>query len=167
MPRHAPQAFDQLGFVVDDLDQSINHWLQLGVGPWTVFRDVQLQGNYQGRTVDVRMNVGLAYQGGLQIELIQTTSDGPSPYRNAQGMHHMAWVVDELESAVARLRERGLQPVFEAGNASTRVCYLENPSEPGVLFEVIEGAGLRQMIDHGIAEARDWNGEQPVRVIAV
>ncbi|ANY87564.1 MULTISPECIES: VOC family protein [Pseudomonas] len=166
MHHAAPQAFDQLGFVVQDLDQSINHWLQLGVGPWTVFRDVQLQGNYQGQAVEVRMNVGLAYQGGLQIELIHTTSDGPSPYRDAQGLHHMAWLVDELDSAVARLRGRGLRPVFEAGNATTRVCYLENPNEPGVLFEVIEGAGLRQMIDHGIAQARDWDGEQPVRVFA-
>ncbi|WP_332774457.1 VOC family protein [Pseudomonas sp. ESBL1] len=166
MHHPAPQAFDQLGFVVQDLDQSIDHWLQLGVGPWTVFRDVQLEGSYQGQAVEVRMNVGLAYQGGLQIELIHTTSDGPSPYRDARGLHHMAWLVDELDSAVANLRERGLQPVFEAGNATTRVCYLQNPNEPGVLFEVIEGADLRQMIDHGIAQARDWNGEQPVRVFA-
>ncbi|EKT4468773.1 VOC family protein [Pseudomonas putida] len=162
----ATQAFDQIGFVVDNLDQSIHHWLQhLGVGPWTVFRDIQLQGTYYGQPVQVSMNVGLAYRGDLQIELIQTTSQGPSPYRGVQGMHHMAWLVDDLDSAITGLRERGLQPVFEAGNAATRVCYLENPAEPGVLFEVIEGAGLRQMIDHGIAQARDWDGEQPIRVI--
>lgn len=41
MHHPAPQAFDQLGFVVPDLEQSIDHWLQLGVGPWTVFRIAQ------------------------------------------------------------------------------------------------------------------------------
>ncbi|MDM9593694.1 VOC family protein [Pseudomonas guariconensis] len=88
MHHPALQAFDQLGFVVQDLEQSIDHWLQLGVGLWTVFRDVQLQGNYQGQVVEVRMNVGLAYQGGLQIELIHTTSDGPSPYRHPRPAPH-------------------------------------------------------------------------------
>lgn len=166
MQHSPPNAFDQIGFVVDDLDQSIQHWLQhLGVGPWTLFRDIELQGHYRGQPVQVRMHVGLAYRGDLQIELIQPLGDSPSPYRDTRGMHHMAWVVSELDSAVAGLCQRGLQPVFEAGNATTRVCYLENPAEPGVLFEVIEGAGLRQMIDHGIAQARDWDGEQPIRVI--
>ncbi|WP_338640195.1 hypothetical protein [Burkholderia pyrrocinia] len=31
--------------------------------------------------------------------------------------------------------------------------------------EVIEGTGMRDMIAHGIAEARAWDGTDPVRII--
>ncbi|GAU03843.1 hypothetical protein BSLA_02r1034 [Burkholderia stabilis] len=37
--------------------------------------------------------------------------------------------------------------------------------DPGVRVEVIEGTGMRDMIAHGIAEARAWDGTDPVRII--
>lgn len=161
---------DQIGYLVADLDSSIEHWLDnVGVGPWTVFRDVSLEGRYLGQAVTVTMNVALAYQGETQIELIQATNDAPSPYRDAEGrrllgIHHTAWVVDDLDAAIARLTGDGLRVVFEAHNPATRVAYLANVREPGVLHEVIEGAGMREMIRQGIAVAKDWDGSQPVRV---
>ncbi|GAB2461181.1 VOC family protein [Comamonas humi] len=162
---------DQIGYLVDNLEAGVQRWQRhFGLGPWTVFRNVSMQGRYRGEPVTVTMDVGLAYQGSVQIELIQVTNASPSPYRDAQGralsgMHHMAWVVEDLEQTVARLQAGGLQVVFEASNAASKVAYLEDPAEPGVLYEVIHGAAMREMIRQGIAASRDWDGSNPVQEI--
>lgn len=162
---------DQIGYLVDNLDESIARWLDhLGVGPWTVFRDVSLEGRYRGQPGTVTMDVALAYQGNIQIELIKATNDTPSPYRDGAGapilgIHHIAWVVDDLDVAVARATTNGLKVSFEAENIATRVAYLEADDEPGILYEFIEGAGMREMIDGGIAATRDWDGSDAVRTI--
>ncbi|WP_241303708.1 VOC family protein [Burkholderia stabilis] len=164
---------DQLGYVVADLDTSIARWrARHDLGPWTVFRNVRLDGRHLGEPVTVTMDVGLAYRGDLQIELIHVTNDSRSPYRDAHGqplvgLHHVAWVVDDLDAALAQLTARGLRVVFEAHNPSTRVAYLDDADDPGVRVEIIEGAGMRDMIAHGIAEARTWDGANPVRIIDV
>lgn len=100
-------AFDQTGILVDDLDASIARWIaHSGVGPWTVFRNVRLDGSYHGEPTIVTIDVGLSYQGEMQIELIQVTNDAPSPYRGDDGrvllgLHHLARIVDDLDGAVA------------------------------------------------------------------
>ena len=163
----------QIGYLVESLEQSMERWRQhLGVGPWTLFRNVSLEGKYRGEPVRVMIDVGLAYQGDLQIELIQVTNDAKSPYRDAQGqpihgMHHVAWVVDDFDQTLAHLTATGLQTVFEASNPTTRVAYLENASEPGVLYEIIHGIGMRELIQQGIAAVRHWDGSDAVHIIDV
>ncbi|MBN3782371.1 VOC family protein [Burkholderia sp. Ac-20345] len=162
---------DQIGYVVADLDRSIARWRERhGVGPWTIFRNVRLDGHHLGEPATVTMDVGLAYRGDLQIELIHVTNDASSPYRDVHGqplvgLHHVAWVVDDLDAALAQLTARGLRVVFDARNPATRVAYLDDADDPGVRVEVIEGTGMRDMIAHGIAEARAWDGADPVRTI--
>ncbi|MCY1437355.1 hypothetical protein D9M71_535130 [compost metagenome] len=82
-------------------------------------------------------------------------------------MHHVAWVVDDFDQTLARLTATGLQMVFEASNPTTRVAYLENHAEPGVLYEVIHGIGMRALIEQGIAAAKHWDGTNPVHIIDV
>lgn len=162
---------DQIGFVVADLDQSIAARMRtLGLGPWTVFRGVTLDGRFRGQPTRVVIHVALAYQGDVQIELIQPVGDAPSPYCGAGGaplcgMHHMAWIVDDLDAAIADATARGLSPVFEASNPSTRVAYLEAEGDGGVLYEFIESAGMREMIATGVAAAQNWDGSDPVTTI--
>ena len=162
---------DQIGFVVADLDHSIAVRTHMaGLGPWTVFRGVTLDGLFRGQPVRVAIDVALAYQGDIQIELIQPVGASPSPYRDANGTplcgaHHLAWIVDDLDAAVAGATARGLSVVFEASNPSTRVAYLEAEGDAGVLYEFIEGAGMREMAAAGIAAARVWNGSDPVTTI--
>ncbi|WP_156839610.1 VOC family protein [Novosphingobium aquimarinum] len=165
------QAIDQIGFLVDDLDAAIARWIrQFGVGPWTVFRNVVLDGHYRGAPTRVGMDVALGYQGDMQIELIAVTDEAASPYRAAdgrrlRGLHHIAHIVDDLDLAVRDAQARGLVVVFTASNPSTRVAYLSTPDEPETLFEFIQGEGMREMWEAGVAEARAWDGQEPVRTI--
>jgi methylmalonyl-CoA/ethylmalonyl-CoA epimerase len=161
---------DQIGYVVVDLDAAVARWTErTGLGPWTVFRNSRLEGRYRGSSTTVVMDVALAYQGGIQIELIGVRSSTPSPYahegRPLAGVHHIAWVVDDLDRSVAAAEARGLAVAFTAGNAAVRVAYLESPGEEGVLYELIEGAGMREMIAAGIAASAQWDGRNPVTEI--
>lgn len=167
---HALGPVDQIGYVVADLDTAVARWTQrMGLGPWTVFRNTRLDGEYRGSPTVVTMDVALAYQGGIQIELIDVRSDTPSPYahdgRLLTGVHHIAWVVDDLDRSVAAAEARGLVVAFTAGNEAVRVAYLENPGEEGVRYELIEGAGMREMIAAGIAASAHFDGHNPITEI--
>lgn len=169
MGRHGP--IGQIGLIVEDIDASIQGWIdRMGVGPWTLFRNVTLAGTCRGADTVVTMDVALGYQGETQIELIMPTNDQPSPYRDdggalLLGLHHLAWVVDDLDAAVFDAAADGLRPVFAASSPGTRVAYLSG-GVPGMpLFEFIESPSTRALIAAGIAGSREWNGENPVHVI--
>jgi len=162
----------QVAWIVADLEASVANWQRVsGVGPWTCFMNVAMRGRLRSEAVTVRMHVALGYQDDMEIELIQPLGDGPSPYRSAAGvpligMHHVAWFCDDVAADVARAQARGLHPCFEAANEVTRVAYLEDPREPGLLLEFIEmNAVMRAGFEARLAAARAWTGSAPIQVI--
>ncbi|WP_238475198.1 VOC family protein [Sphingomonas cavernae] len=164
----------QIAWLTEDLDGAIAQWCELaGVGPWTVYRNVRMDGDYRGSATSVRIDVGLAYQGEIQIELIAPHGAGPSPYHDAAGrvrtgMHHIAWLVADVASATEAAIAGGFAPVFRAedGSGATRVAYLEAPENPAMLLELIEATPpIREGFETGIAAARAWDGSDPVTVI--
>jgi catechol 2,3-dioxygenase-like lactoylglutathione lyase family enzyme len=155
---------DQLGMVTGDLDRAVKTWTEVfGVGPWQLYRNVVLDGVYLGQPVSVTIDVALGYRGREQIEFIEVQSTGPCPYLDAQGhamagLHHVAWIVDDLDGEARELEASGLVPVFVASNPAVRVIYFTDPAQPGILFELITGAGSRAQHDAGVAQAAAWDG---------
>jgi hypothetical protein len=162
----------QIAYIVEHLDASIQQWITLaGVGPWTVFKNTTMNGDCRGAATTVKMNVGLSYQDGMQIELIEVTSKTPSPYQDATGkplvgMHHIAWHSKNLDEDVAQAQGRGLRTAFVASNGMVRVAYLESPQAPGMLLEFIEAVPV--VLDgfaSGVKASQEWDGvSQPVQV---
>ena len=167
-----PGPIKQIAYVVEDLDHSIRQWIALaGVGPWTVFRNTTMQGECRGAATQVKLHVGLSYQDGMQIEMIQVVSQNPSPYQNADGkplvgMHHIAWHSSDLDGDVAAAKARGLSTAFSASNGVVRVAYVESVESPGMLLELIEAApAVLQGFAAGVQASRDWDGvSNPVQV---
>lgn len=159
----------QVGYVVEDLDAAIQHWVDTaGIGPWTVIRGVTLPGNYRGQDTTVTMQVGMGYSGDLQIELMQITSDTPSPYAADDGTplvgpHHIAWLTDDLDQTLEEAKSKGLEVLFSAETVGTRVAYMHSPSQPGPIFEYIQTDGMRELIKYGIEQSRNWDGADPIR----
>jgi len=159
----------QIAYIVEDLDAAIRHWIAFaGIGPWTVYKNTSMRGHCRGADTTVKMNVGLSYQDEVQIELIQVTSRTPSPYQDASGrsligMHHIAWLSQDIDGDVARARQRGLVPAFEASNGVVRVAYMESAAEPGLLLEFIEAAPVvLESFASGIKAAQEWDGGKAV-----
>ena len=103
----------QNAYVVNDMDEAIDRFTQLGYGPWLVNRNIQLpQVLYRGEEAELDITVGFTQGGDVQIELIQQNNDGPSCYRDVyapgeQGFHHTAMFVPDYEGAIKAYEDAG------------------------------------------------------------
>ena len=142
------QRMDHVGIIVDDLAAAIEFFVALGLelqgqfsvdGPW-VDRIVGLEG--------VRNDAAMLQtpDGNGRLELIRFHSppaegdDGHAP-ANARGIRHIAFVVEDIEAAVAGLRARGTELVGELVRYedSYWLCYVRGPE--GIIVELAEKIG--------------------------
>jgi methylmalonyl-CoA epimerase len=86
--------------------------------------------------------------GDLEIELMQPTGSG-TPVgryleRRGEGIHHLAYRVDDVASALERARSAGLETVDqvprEGGDGRTLIAFLHPKSTLGVLTELEQDA---------------------------
>jgi catechol 2,3-dioxygenase-like lactoylglutathione lyase family enzyme len=159
----------QIAYLVEALDASLERWSRYsGVGPWTVYKNVVLIGHFRGRQTSVTIDVGLSYQDDLQIEIIRVSSRTPSPYQDSAGrtllgMHHIAWMTDDLDRDIVKAGSRGMVLAFSAANPASRVAYFESADEPGILFEFIEVTPpILQGFAQGVAASRAWDGRDHI-----
>ncbi len=110
-----------------------------------LFRDA-LGGEYvMGGDVDGRWRwVQFAYADGHRVELLEPLGEGfLSRFleRRGEGLHHIAYEVEDLEAALRTLKEAGVQLIDEAprrGSAGTRVAFVHPRGNRGVLTELVE-----------------------------
>ena len=164
----------QLGYVVQDLGRAVGTWTaQLGVGPWTIIRNITLKSVYRGAPSEPLIDIALGYRGELQIELIEQRNDAPSPYRpyierGHYGLHHTAFLSERIDADVSRAESAGLQVVCDIRMPmGGRYVYLQSPDLGSQLYvELLEATPmLRQMFAEGIAAATTWDGSGEPAVI--
>ena len=162
----------QLGFVVPDLEQAMEHWSgAMGVGPFFVMQHIKFaEMFYKGKPTTFDMSVGLAQWGAVQIELIQQFDDVPSIYsefpgRERGGLQHLGVMTRSVADDLARLRGRGIEPVQWGSTANgIRFAYVSTDQHPGAMIELIEhGPAIDGFFGMVRDAARNWDGSQPVR----
>ena len=162
----------QWGFLVKDIEAAMKSWVEhFGVGPWWGYRNVRLQSEFRGAHTEVHMHVGLAYQNGVQIELIQQLNDVVSPYRffydtaNAQTLHQLSYIVPDLDGALARAATAGLCEHGVMRNDFARYVYLDHPAINGLVVELMQsGPDYMASFAACAAEAAAWDGSRPYRL---
>lgn len=168
-----PQPVRQLGFVVENLDAGIAAWsARLGLGPWTVFRNIDLQCTFRGAPSRPLIDIALAYQGEMQIELIQQRNDASSPYlpfvkAGQFGLHHHAVLCERIDADVDRLQKAGMSLACDIRMPSGRYVYLDSPT-PGdrTFLELIEATPtMLDMWRAGISASAAWDGKSAPTVI--
>ena len=169
-----PGNVRQLGHVVADLDAAITAWTaKLGVGPWTIMRNIPLQSVYLGKPTVPLIDIALSYRGDVQIELIQQKNDAASPYRpyidrGHFGLHHIAFLCEHIHDDIAQAQRRGLELIFEINmQGGGRYVYFNSPM-PGeqTYIEFLEAtATMKQMFAQGIPAAAAWGGSGAPMVI--
>lgn len=120
----------QLGFLTDDLNAAAEAWTKLGVGPFTKMAGVKMPATMYGETVEIKIDLALAYQGDVQIELIQPLCHSPSPYLENKklgiwGAHHTQFTVEDLDVAVAACEAAGMELACEITSAGARYIYMK------------------------------------------
>jgi len=96
------------------------------------------------------VRVAFLGEGETHLELLEPLGEaGPVARhieRRGEGVHHVCFSVDDIEAAVASLKEAGLQPVGEApreGAGGCRVAFMHPKDASGVLVELSQPAGRR------------------------
>jgi catechol 2,3-dioxygenase-like lactoylglutathione lyase family enzyme len=142
------QRMDHVGIVVDDLAGATAFFLELGLerqgggqvdGAW-VDRIVGLEG--------VRTEFAMLEtpDGHARLELVKfhtppAEGDGRHPPANTRGIRHIAFVVDDIDAALAGLRAHGGELVGEVERYGDifRLCYVRGPE--GIIVELAERIG--------------------------
>jgi len=110
------------------------------------YRDV-LKLEYQGtQTVpDQKVRLAVFRVGEVSIELLEPTApDSPIAgfiEKRGEGVHHLAYQVDEIEAQIAGFKAAGVQMIDEkprAGAHGTRIAFLHPKSSGKVLTELTQ-----------------------------
>ncbi|MFP4193577.1 MAG: methylmalonyl-CoA epimerase [Desulfosalsimonas sp.] len=80
-----------------------------------------------------------------EVELLESTAeDGPvSKFieKKGQGVHHIAFRVEDLEAALAELKEKGVRLIDETprtGAGGARIAFIHPKATGGILVELCE-----------------------------
>jgi methylmalonyl-CoA/ethylmalonyl-CoA epimerase len=128
---------DHVGVAVDDLDSALA--LYAGTfGMPVAHRETVSDQGVEAVLLDV---------GDCHVELLrplgERTAVGRFLARRGPGLHHVAYRVDDIESALARLRELEIELIDSeprTGIRRSRVAFLHPRSTGGVLTEIVEPA---------------------------
>jgi methylmalonyl-CoA/ethylmalonyl-CoA epimerase len=128
---------DHIGVAVDDLDAAIALHEQ-AYGMPVVHREVIEEQGVEAVLLDV---------GDGHVELLRPlaadTPVGRFVAGRGPGLHHVAYRVDDVDAALAALRERGLRLIDErprTGIRGSRVAFLHPSAAGGVLTEIVQPA---------------------------
>ena len=167
-----PGPIRQIGYIVTDLDQAIANWLELGVGPWFVMRELTLSVDYRGERCQITQSLALTNSGELQIELIQQEDTTPSIFTeflnsHGEGFHQFAYWTDDFDATMRAVGAAGWPAVWSGGeDVGTRFAYVEPPGSPAAVIEIMElndmTAGMGTFVRDAAA---NWDGTDPIRVL--
>lgn len=165
----------QLGFVVPNIEAAVAHWASIGVGPFFLLEHIQFgRCHFRGRPLSIDMSVAVGQWGSVQVELIRQHCDTPSIYTTFDGsarggLQHMGVMTASVPDSLARLAERGVEPV-QAGETATgiRFAYVNTDelpgAHPGGMIELIEsGPAIDGFFSLVRKAAVDWDGRDALR----
>ena len=126
---------DHIGIAVTDLDAAV----QLYGGSFDMAEQHRETVEAQGVEA-ILLEVGEGH-----IELIKPLSDdtGVAKFiaKNGEGMHHVAYQVDDIDAALQKVRDAGMRLIDEqprTGIRGSRVAFLHPSASGGVLTEMVQ-----------------------------
>lgn len=137
-----PESFElppvnQVGFVVKNLEEALKLYEPM-FGPFAVMDAADMEWDYRGKPETSSLKIAFGNSGDVEIELIEWVS-GESPHKEfidagREGMHHLRFVVDNVEEKVTEAAQFGYRQIwykrFAEGLAAS---YLERDDDPLVL----------------------------------
>lgn len=131
---------DHIGIAVKNLEDTIPYYTEtLGLNLLHIEEVV---------TESVR--VAFIDAGNIKLELLEPTSSESAIHsfieKKGEGIHHIAFGVEGIESRMKDLREKGIQILNEQpkiGAGGAQVAFLHPKSSFGVLYELCDKTGLK------------------------
>lgn len=145
----AIQRMDNVAVVVEDLDNAISFFAELGMeledrmpieGSW-----VDLTVGLEGVRSEIAMMRVPDGHGRLELTKYHAPAALPvepaRPPANTLGLHRIMFAVDDIDATIARLRTHGAELIGEVADYESvyRLCYLRGPS--GIIVALAEATG--------------------------
>jgi methylmalonyl-CoA epimerase len=129
------RGIDHVAIAVEDLDAAI-----------ALFESVLgMKVKHREEVAGFKVKIATLATGGTDIELVQATSpDSPIAKFIAErgpGIHHIAVTVDDIDAALAALKQQGVQlidPSARPGKDGSRVAFIHPKATARVLCELVE-----------------------------
>lgn len=126
---------DHIGIAVRNLEEVIPYYTETLGCPLLKIEEVTSQ----------KVRVAFIDAGNIKLELLEPM-DESSPIakfmeKRGEGIHHIAFGVEDIDSRMAELREKGVQLLSEEakpGAGGAMVAFLHPKSSNGVLYELCE-----------------------------
>ena len=126
---------NHLGIATKGIDDALKFWGDA----------LGLENVHTEEVADQKVRVAMLPVGESRIELLEPTSDD-SPIskfleKRGGGIHHIAVEVDDIESSLAKLKEKGMRLIDESpriGAEGCLVAFVHPSSANGVLLELVQ-----------------------------
>ena len=126
---------DHLGIATKGIDEALKFWTD-ALGLENIHTEV---------VEDQKVRVAMLPIGESRIELLEPTSDD-SPIskfleKRGGGIHHIAVEVENIESALKQLRDKGMRLIDETPRVGAEGClvaFVHPSSTGGVLLELVQ-----------------------------
>lgn len=154
MTKNQLLRMDNVGIVVESLDEAISFFTELGL---TLEGKAMIEGEWAGRVTGLgnqRVEIAMMVtpDGNSRLELSQFLSppvvaDHRETPVNALGYLRVMFAVEDIDEVLARLRKRGAQLVGEVVQyeEAYRLCYIRGPE--GILIGLAEPLGNKSVAD--------------------
>ena len=137
LPRRMFDRIDHVGIAVEDLDGALALF-EGTFGMPAVHRETVTEQGVEAALLDVGEN---------HVELLRPlgpdTPVGKFLAKRGPGIHHVAYQVTDIESALQRCKDAGLRLIDETprtGIRNSRVAFLHPAASGGVLTEIVQPA---------------------------
>jgi methylmalonyl-CoA/ethylmalonyl-CoA epimerase len=134
-----------LGAIVRDADKTAGYFESLGMGS---FEPLGVEG-YDERIggellTDLKLNIRMGEIGSIRLEMIEPVEGKKSIWkefleRKGEGIHHLAYMVDDIDKARDELVRRGLNLIFTVKfRSGGGGAYFETDGIGGLVLELFQ-----------------------------
>lgn len=162
----------QIAYAVRDLDAAIERWVATtGAGPFFVLEHIRLtSARYRGEPASFDHSSAYGQWGDVMLELVRDHTEGPSPVRDVvgadgEGLHHVAFMVEDLDVEVRRLARLGwTEALWAETSPGSAFVFCDATDDLGHMVELYEPSpGLVGFYEMVADASRSWDGEHPAR----
>lgn len=144
MPVINPRAVCQIALVVRDIEKTARSYAELFGVPvpeiFTIPPVEEAHTRFRGRLTKTRAKLAVFQMGQIVLEL--TEPDGePSSWReflerHGEGVHHVGFMVDDLNAALSFLERKGIRERHSGDYPGGRYVFVESAEQLGVLLNL-------------------------------
>ncbi len=133
----------QQAYVVADFDGARQAMrATLGCSDFVTLPATDIEYDFRGGRTTCAIEIGFARSGNVQIELLRPVRGvglhSEFLESNGPGLHHLGFLVDDIDAEVAAANALGFERVQGATFGALRFCYLDTFAALGLFVELVE-----------------------------